>query len=440
MHRFCAELLLALPATHHEPTSYPDGGGPTWRHTTGNWRIDFVALPLLSAGPMRTLGNMVSLEKITKLPQWMFPFSSLVLVTASTKTSLPGEHSSSQMLLSVQKPFGGQCLAGPITGTLTQRKFPSPSLLVLSLQQWLHLQRGAQKQTGSRQILGQLLSSTENVGIISSRGSGSASPFSYSLPFGLGALPPFVQAQKANTNLYSNRLESALQARFLQSVAEQAAKAAQADHRSWLRRQAISVQADLNNGVSTSLWSFLRYLSKNKARRGPKPTVVLRTPQGDIASTPEDLARIWQDTFFREIDRRGEIIPKCAFVPFASQMLDTTTPPPVVDAPCLLDIYSSTVNAISKAVAGKATGPDLIPVEFLKAGSSPLCLLLFRLFAKVGDYKAPLTWRWGENVPVPKKFDKPLTPDTPWRRHPFRYAGSKTPHAQCHQVQCCCFR
>ena len=43
LHRFCAELLLTLPATHHEPTSScPDGG-----HTTGNWRrIDFVALPL----------------------------------------------------------------------------------------------------------------------------------------------------------------------------------------------------------------------------------------------------------------------------------------------------------------------------------------------------------------------------------------------------------
>ena len=47
LHRFCAELLLALLATHHEPTSCPNGCGPTWRHTNGNWRrVDFVALPL----------------------------------------------------------------------------------------------------------------------------------------------------------------------------------------------------------------------------------------------------------------------------------------------------------------------------------------------------------------------------------------------------------
>ena len=47
LYRFCAELLLTLPVTHHEPTSCPDGGGPTWRHTTGNLRrIDLVALPL----------------------------------------------------------------------------------------------------------------------------------------------------------------------------------------------------------------------------------------------------------------------------------------------------------------------------------------------------------------------------------------------------------
>ena len=64
-----------------------------------------------------------------------------------------------------------------------------------------------------------------------------------------------------------------------------------------------------------------------------------------------------------------------------------------------------------KLLQEKATGPDLIPVEFLKAGSSPLCLLLSRLFAKVGHHRAPLTWRWGENVPVPKKLDKPLPPD-----------------------------
>ena len=47
LHRFCADLLLTLPATHHEPTFCPDGGSPIWSHTTGNWRrIDFVALPL----------------------------------------------------------------------------------------------------------------------------------------------------------------------------------------------------------------------------------------------------------------------------------------------------------------------------------------------------------------------------------------------------------
>ena len=28
LHRFCAELLLTLPATHHDTTSCPYGGGP----------------------------------------------------------------------------------------------------------------------------------------------------------------------------------------------------------------------------------------------------------------------------------------------------------------------------------------------------------------------------------------------------------------------------
>ena len=218
------------------------------------------------------------------------------------------------------------------------------------LQLWLRLKRGAQKRIGSRQILGQVLSSTENVDITSLRGSGSANPFSCALPFGLGALPPLTRL--------GNRVQSALQARFLHSVAKQAAKAAQADRRSWLRRQATSIQADLDNGVSTSLWSFVRYLSKNKARRGPKPAV---TPQGDIASSFEDLARVWQGTFFREIDRREEIIPKCAYVPFASQMLDTTTPPPVVDAPVCLTFFLRLWMPFRKLRLEK----PLVPTSFL---------------------------------------------------------------------------
>ena len=176
----------------------PLGGTP---QVTGE---ELILLLFLCIGcrpaPMRALGNKVSLpfrmEKITGLLQWMFPFSSLVLVIVSTEISLPGEHLSSKMLLSAQKPFGGLCPAGTSIGTLTEWKLPSPSWLELFLQRWLSLQRGAQKQISSRQILGQLWSSTENVGINSLRGSNSASPFSCGVPFGLGALPPLTRLEK----------------------------------------------------------------------------------------------------------------------------------------------------------------------------------------------------------------------------------------------------
>ena len=188
---------LFLPATHHDPTSCPDGGEPTWRHTTGNWRrIDFVALPLRWLCACYMVSLPFRIKKITGLLRWIFPFSSLVLVFVSQEISLPGEHLSSQMLLSAQKPFGGQCLAGPIIGTLTEWKLLLPSWLASFLQLWLRLKRGAQKQIGSRQTLGPIFSCTENVGINSLRGSGSASPFSCGLPFGLGALPPLTRLGK----------------------------------------------------------------------------------------------------------------------------------------------------------------------------------------------------------------------------------------------------
>ena len=277
------------------------------------------------------------------------------------------------MLLSAQKPSGGLCLAGLSTGTLAGWKLLLQSWLESSSQLWLRLKRGVPKAdwiTSDTWAAIELHRDCRHHFFARIR---QRKCLLLRLAFWAWSPFTFDQARKARADLAGNRVESALQARFLQSVAKQVAKAAQADRLSWLRRQATSIQADLDNGVSTSLWSFVRYLSKKKARRGPKPAVVLRTPQGDIASSAEDLARVWQDTFFREIDRRGEIILTCAYVPFASQMLDTTTPPPVVDAPCLLGIYSSSVDAMSKVAAGKATGPDLIPVELLKAGSSPLC-------------------------------------------------------------------
>ena len=207
LHRFCAELLLTLPATHHEPTSCPNKGGPTWRHTNGNWRrIDVVALPLywLSACSNAHTWQHGELAfrtgRITELRRWMFPFSFPVLVNVSTEISLPGERSGSQMLLSAQKLFGGLCLVGLSIGTLTGWKLLSPSWLASFLQLWLRL-RGVQRWTGSRQILGRLLSSTETVDTMSLRGSGSENPFSCGFPYGLGALSPLAKLGRQGQTL-----------------------------------------------------------------------------------------------------------------------------------------------------------------------------------------------------------------------------------------------
>ena len=110
--------------------------------------------------------------------------------------------------------------------------------------------------------------------------------------------------------------------------------------------------------------------------------------------------RIWprcsKTTFSSEIDRRGEIIPTCAYLPFASQMLDTITPPSVVVAPCLLDIYSSTVDAISKVATGKATGPDLIPVELSQGRQQPALFASCQtVFPRLVSHRAAVSMEMG---------------------------------------------
>ena len=125
---------------------------------------EFILLLFLCIGcrpvPTRTLGSTMSLPfrtgRITERCRWMFPFSSHVLVNVSTEISLPGERSSSQMLLSTQKLFGGLCLVGLSIGT---------------------------------------------VDIFSLRGSGSENTFSCGLPFGLGALSPLAKLGRQGQTL-----------------------------------------------------------------------------------------------------------------------------------------------------------------------------------------------------------------------------------------------
>ena len=66
LHRFCAELLLTLPATHHEPTSCPNGGGSPHGGTPMATGEGLILLLFLCIGcrlvPMRTLGSTVSLN------------------------------------------------------------------------------------------------------------------------------------------------------------------------------------------------------------------------------------------------------------------------------------------------------------------------------------------------------------------------------------------
>ena len=283
---------------------------------------------------------------------------------------------------------------------MTEWKLLLPSWLASSSQLWLRLKRGAQRRTGSRQILGRLLSSTEIVDITSLRGSGSANPFSCGSPLELGALTPLTRLEKQR----QTSVEIVLQSRQQRRLKQTAVLGCVAKPPAFKRIATM---------VCPLPFGLLSDISPRKRREGVRNLLLC---SGLHRVTLQVRLRIWPGcgetpSSVRSIDGERSF----QHVPMFPLPLRCLTPPlrllslmPLVCLTFILQLWMP----FRKLRLEKPLASDLIPVELLKAGSSPLCLLLARLFSKVGEHRAPLAWRRGENVPVPKKFDRPLIPDT----------------------------
>ena len=230
--------MLTLLATHQEPTSCPDGGGPTWSHTTGNWRrIDFVALPLhwlwaCSNAHTRQHGELALQDAASVDVSLQLPCTGQRVnrnFASRRELKLPDVAQRSEALWrSVPGPSqhwhidrteaSFTKLARIIFATVAPPEKRCPKADWITSETWaaIELHRDCRYHFLER---------------IRQRKS-----LLLRLAFWAWSPSTFDQARKARADLAGNRMEYALQARFLQSVAKQASKAAQACRRSWLRR------------------------------------------------------------------------------------------------------------------------------------------------------------------------------------------------------------
>ena len=101
--------------------------------------------------------------------------------------------------------------------------------------------------------------------------------------------------------------------------------------------------------------------------------------------------------------------PDEAFSDYAKNTLKlkTGTKCDLMDAPILID---ELLRSVRKLKNGKATGPDEIMNEMIKAGGHSLHECILKLFNMILQYEqVPSTWTTGYIVPIHKGGSKTLT-------------------------------
>ncbi len=159
-----------------------------------------------------------------------------------------------------------------------------------------------------------------------------------------------------------------------------AAQGVKRDRIARLRDKADYVTKQAQAGRQGALWDLVRQLAAKKAARGPRPVAVLRTADGRIIADCVGLFAAefsgHAHTVAVEEARQevGELLTK-----FSLEAVDRSEHERV----------AALVDALASCKSGRAVGPDVAPVEFVRSAGMGCLRLLSQLHSSATSSGVP---------------------------------------------------
>ncbi|VDP58316.1 unnamed protein product [Schistosoma mattheei] len=194
-----------------------------------------------------------------------------------------------------------------------------------------------------------------------------------------------------NTNSVDNNSNDSIKQSITPELCENA----------WLHAASLAVKflptdssVKVTELVASRLASIQYDTPKKLAGNYRKPERPVKSKEGEVITNIEEQRNRWVEHFKELLNRPAPL-----------------NPPNIEAAPTDLPIdVGSTIEEISMAIrqikSGKATGPDNIPAEALKADVAATARILHILFNKIWDEEqVPTEWKEGHLIKIPKKGD-----------------------------------
>ena len=169
------------------------------------------------------------------------------------------------------------------------------------------------------------------------------------------------------------------------------------DRKQMLLAVASSAQKAADSGNSRTLYAMVRKL----AGYIPRPDRSVFLANGAIASSEQEIDERWQEHFAGLFG--AEVCPDTSYaasLPTAPFPSESNFNPSVAEV----------VGALAALPARKATGPDGIPAELLRAGGPPVALALHGIISKTLQSRVvPVPWKGGKLINLWKGRADPRT-------------------------------
>ena len=204
----------------------------------------------------------------------------------------------------------------------------------------------------------------------------------------------------------------AYQSHVLAVAAVQVTKQCRRARSEWVKAEMAAAAKQAEKGDTKQMWAMLRQVGRRSKRRTAS-SVAVKLADGTPADTPELVATAWEQQFLQEFSGHGQVLSAeqyVAAVADARRAFEVAwQDAPADGVPGTRQEWEEVLESVlMHTAAGRAAGPDGLPYEFIRASGPAFLTHLARIAHRLGE-GAPLQWRGGTMLPVPRKPGRPFS-------------------------------